>query len=310
MKHISVFPDNASFDAVKSKLTKPYVALVKSNDIVFYSAEQSSAPVSVTVVDLGLPSGTKWMSMNLNATSPEDVGDLCAFGALKGVKINTANYNGLMNINFLADSEYWANENPIVNPTYTDMLSDNMYHPYCAPFDGSYELDSNFNYNLCLDENGCLLPEYDVITHTYGDKYCLPTNEQLDELMYIMYDIQYNEDTYEENGSYADLYDISINHGYSYSASGVPGSSGIDIYTIKSKSTGETLVIPACSDTHQGYAHTYATIGYWSKNVIPMWDGSYDTYSGYPGFSLNCLNEMTDGLYIVYLLPIRGVEKQ
>lgn len=105
-------------------------------------------------VDLGLPSGTLWATCNVGATKPEDRGDYYAWGETKPKKPN--------------ESYYWhsyehANGN-------RDKLT-----KYCGRIDHS---DSGELDNLTI-----LQSEDDAAAKKWGDEWCMPTNEQWEELI-------------------------------------------------------------------------------------------------------------------------------
>ena len=57
----------------KNKYVKPNVSFVYDNKEVYYN--YTPAPlVTYDYVDLGLPSGTKWATMNVGASKPSDAG--------------------------------------------------------------------------------------------------------------------------------------------------------------------------------------------------------------------------------------------
>lgn len=105
-------------------------------------------------VDLGLPSGTLWATCNVGASKPEDCGDYYAWGEIKPKKPNEVYY---------WHSYEHANGN-------RDKLT-----KYCSRIDHS---DSGK-----LDDLTILQPGDDVAVQTWGDTWCMPTNEQWEELM-------------------------------------------------------------------------------------------------------------------------------
>ena len=79
MKHLKVFETVAAFEAAKEQLESPYVALTEDNEKVQYEKSEEPQP-TYEYVDLGLPSGLKWATMNVGATSETDLGTLYAWG--------------------------------------------------------------------------------------------------------------------------------------------------------------------------------------------------------------------------------------
>ena len=103
--------------------------------------------VSHDYVDLGLPSGTLWATMNVGATSPEDYGDYFAWGETTPKEVyNWTTYK-------------WC------NGSYNTMTK------YCTK--ASYGL---------VDNKTVLDPEDDAATANWGPEWCMPTKEQQDEL--------------------------------------------------------------------------------------------------------------------------------
>ncbi len=102
------------------------------------------------VIDLGLPSGTKWCCCNMGANSPEEYGDYFAWGETE------------------PKSEYnWSTYK------YCNGSSDTMT---------KYSTDSNYGYNGFTDGLTELLPEDDAATANWGDGWRIPSNNQLGEL--------------------------------------------------------------------------------------------------------------------------------
>lgn len=104
-------------------------------------------------VDLGLPSGLKWATMNVGATKPEDYGDYFAWGETE--------------------------------PYYTEGHSlDNPCTNWKAGKTG-YNLDSYFDSNFAkyaTDKKTQLDPEDDAAHVNWGGDWRMPTKEEQDEL--------------------------------------------------------------------------------------------------------------------------------
>lgn len=109
--------------------------------------------VDHSYVDLGLPSGTLWATCNLGANKPEQAGDYFA----------------------------WGETEP------KDVYDWNTYKYATVTIDG--ELDSLSRYTLGnkysgeIDSLSVLLPEDDAATVNWGSEWCMPTYDQMDELM-------------------------------------------------------------------------------------------------------------------------------
>ena len=110
--------------------------------------EQGKAPVSShDYVDLGLPSGTLWATMNIGATAPEEYGDYFAWGEIEPKEsYNWTTYK-------------WC------NGSWNSMTK--------------YGVKSSFG---VVDNKTVLDPEDDAATMNWGSEWCMPTKEQQDEL--------------------------------------------------------------------------------------------------------------------------------
>lgn len=105
-------------------------------------------------VDLGLPSGTLWATMNVGASKPEDYGDYFACGETKGYNSGKTNFN-------------WS--------TYKWCKgSGTTLTKYCN--------DSYYGYNGFTDTLTELAPEDDAAYVNWGSKWRMPTYDQLKEL--------------------------------------------------------------------------------------------------------------------------------
>ena len=101
-------------------------------------------------VDLGLPSGTLWATMNVGANSPEEYGDYFAWGETTP-----------------KDYYEWS--------TYEWCMGDyNKLTKYCTK--------SNYGYNGFTDGKTELDPEDDAATANWGPEWCMPSREQIEEL--------------------------------------------------------------------------------------------------------------------------------
>ena len=101
-------------------------------------------------VDMGLPSGTLWATMNIGASSPEDYGDYFAWG-----ETTPKNY-------YDWSTYQWCNG------------SYNTLTKYCT--------SSSYGYNGFTDGKTELDSEDDAATANWGSEWCMPTKAQQDEL--------------------------------------------------------------------------------------------------------------------------------
>ncbi|MBQ3961355.1 MAG: dockerin type I repeat-containing protein [Muribaculaceae bacterium] len=110
--------------------------------------EQGNAPVtSHEYVDLGLPSGTLWATMNIGATAPEEYGDYFAWGEVTPKE------------SYTWTTYKWCNGN-------WDSMT-------------KYGVKSSFG---VVDNKTELDPEDDAATMNWGSEWCMPTRAQQDEL--------------------------------------------------------------------------------------------------------------------------------
>lgn len=140
--YLKKFDTQAAYEAAQSGLILPNVSLIEENNKVVYNQSQPTPPTPL-YVDLGLPSGTLWATMNVGATSETDYGNYYQFG--KGVSTyqetsGDTNYSG--NENPLAASadtatQSWGSE--WRTPTTTEMweLKDNTTFTWETNFNGS-----------------------------------------------------------------------------------------------------------------------------------------------------------------------------
>lgn len=110
-------------------------------------------------VDLGLPSGTLWATMNVGATSPEDYGDYFAWGETKGYNFGKTN--------FTWSTYKWCNG------------SETTLTKYCT--------SNNYGYNGFTDNRTYLYPEDDAALVNWGIDWCMPTQKQFEELINSSY---------------------------------------------------------------------------------------------------------------------------
>ena len=121
--------------------------------------------IAYEYVDLGLPSGTLWATFNVGATKPEEFGDYFAWGETKPKEVyDWSTYK-------------WAKPNSSAN--IGNLLKYNS---------GFYTLKSGFNYSPdeiyeVIDNLTTLLPEDDAATANWGVDWCMPTKNDLEELI-------------------------------------------------------------------------------------------------------------------------------
>lgn len=79
MIYLKKFETQAAYEAAQSGLILPNVSLTVDNNTVHYNPSTPPTP-SHEYVDLGLPSGTKWATMNVGASSITDYGNYYMYG--------------------------------------------------------------------------------------------------------------------------------------------------------------------------------------------------------------------------------------
>ena len=113
------------------------------------------------IIDLGLPSGTKWSCCNVGASTYADVGTLFAWGDPSG-EYGIASYDA-----YTYEGRYreWTDENGIAYNNHSDCLE------YWSHFGGLTPSP-----NICGSN-------IDMATANLGSNWRLPTKEQLEELI-------------------------------------------------------------------------------------------------------------------------------
>lgn len=160
-------------------------------------------------VDLGLPSGTLWATCNVGASKPEEYGDYFAWGEVEG-------YNsGKNNFSFTEYKHCIRSSNTLIK--------------YCT--------DSK---NGKVDNKTVLESCDDAATVNWGSAWCMPSDDQIEELI---------------NSSYTTTEWATIN--------GVYGKK------ITSKTNGKTLFLPAAGYRGGGAALSLAGSegSYWARSL-------------------------------------------
>lgn len=99
MKYLTLHETTAAYEAVKDSLELPHVALTLDDNAVHY---QPLVAPSHEYVDLGLPSGAKWATMNVGASSITDYGNYYQYGKGADTYQTTS-----------GQSDYSGTENPL-----------------------------------------------------------------------------------------------------------------------------------------------------------------------------------------------------
>jgi hypothetical protein len=83
MKYLKKFENYASYEEARQNLILPNVSFCEQENEVYYNPYVDPYN-GHAYVDLGLPSGTKWATMNVGATKPEEYGLYFAWGDTQG----------------------------------------------------------------------------------------------------------------------------------------------------------------------------------------------------------------------------------
>lgn len=172
--YYTVTPSNATYQTVTWSSSDESVATVSAEGMVYAhkpgtatitaatadgSGVTATCAVTVTAcepvaVDLGLPSGRLWCSINVGAYSPANHGDYFAWGETEG---------------YLSGNEYSSIE-------YYKWL-------YGGEYMGRYTQYSETAYQGIVDNLTTLLPEDDAATAFFGSDWCTPTTDDWEELI-------------------------------------------------------------------------------------------------------------------------------
>ena len=152
MKNLNVFQTVSDYNSAKTsgQLDLPNASLVNEDNSIHYEmdSQQDSLP---EYVDLGLPSGLKWATCNLGASSFEQTGKYYSWGETTGYTTEQ-----IENGDFGA-SEYNPNNNESLPPyDFTGDL-DAKYDAATADRGGNWRIPTKANYEELLDSNNTTL---------------------------------------------------------------------------------------------------------------------------------------------------------
>ena len=130
-KYLKKFENHAAYETAQSGLILPNVSLCVSENEVHYNPYVDPY-VGHAYVDLGLPSGTKWATMNVGALSETDYGNYYKYG------LGASQYDS-------AQADYYGTENPLAASadTAVQVWGGQWHTPTKAQFE---ELISNTTY--------------------------------------------------------------------------------------------------------------------------------------------------------------------
>lgn len=164
--------------------------------------QPDTSPKEVEAIDLGLPSGTRWANMNVGATNEYESGDYYSWGE--------------------------------VEPKENYLLKEYLYYDTNTT---KYEMIGKATVNTYVIAGQA---EYDPATKNWGEKWCMPTDEQFQELI--------------ENCTWTWQTPYGL----------APG------YLIKSKKNGNSIYLPAVS-YYQGRNRGENGNGrYWTASWYPF----------------------------------------
>jgi len=101
MKHLKTFENHTKYEEAKQSLILPNVSLCAQENEVHYNPYVDPYN-GHDYVDLGLPSGTKWATMNVGASSETDYGNYYQYG--KGADVYSVTSG---------QTPYYETENPL-----------------------------------------------------------------------------------------------------------------------------------------------------------------------------------------------------
>jgi hypothetical protein len=138
---ITNFATTAEFTAAEATLARPHVSLTKDNMQVHY-IPYADPYAGHEFVDLGLPSGTKWATMNVGASSETDYGNYYQYG--KGAAQYAATSG---------DSNYGGTEDPLDSSvdTASQVWGGSWHMPTKAQME---ELTANTTYQWVTNYKG------------------------------------------------------------------------------------------------------------------------------------------------------------
>ena len=142
-----------------TKMEYKAITLPNGNDVILdmTDTQETQLAINTEYVDLGLPSGLKWATMNVGAEKESDYGIMFAWGQT----------NNAVATKFVDSENYpysWAN----------------------APFNGGNTVYNANAFNQVKDTacpNGILAKEYDAAAQIMGEGWRMPTQSEFQELL-------------------------------------------------------------------------------------------------------------------------------
>ena len=180
-------------------------------------------------VDLGLPSGLKWATYNVGASSPEDFGDYYAWGETKPYYTSRAlfYYDPPVNYKNGKTGYNWASYKWCSNGSLKELTK--------YTYDGGVTTESNNDPPFVGDNKTTLEPADDAAAVNWGESWRMPTVEELNELSrYCTW--------------------ISTT------------SSGVSGYLVVSKTNGNSIFLPRAGCLSNGHFEFFDDC-YWSSSL-------------------------------------------
>lgn len=127
-------------------------------------------------VDLGLPSGTKWATMNVGATKQTECGMFVAWGEIEGAKQTGKSYEWEGKLDF--DSDHYKFYKSFTDKVLVDGFEETRtYKGYTK-----YVLVSSYGYDGFIDKKNELDKDDDIAHVSWGGGWRIPTALQMEEL--------------------------------------------------------------------------------------------------------------------------------
>lgn len=209
-KHLKLFANHSAYSQAESNLDKPNVAVCQQEGDVHYN------PIDPfnghAYVDLGLPSGTLWATMNVGASLETNYGNYYQYGKGTAQYIETSsdsNYSGTENpLDSSVDtaSQVWGGDWHMPTRTQMQELTANTTYAWVTDYNGS-----GINGGLFTAQNGnsVFFPAagswYDGSQFGVGSEGCYWSSSPNDsDIAYVLYFVNGDKgvgDNYRERGS-------------------------------------------------------------------------------------------------------------
>lgn len=139
---------------------------------------EDHTPSYVEAVDLGLPSGLLWASVNVGATKPSEKGTYVSWGETEGATFAGNHWDGKLDFRQEDYKFYKYEEETIDAGGFTEVKTYKGYTKYTERY---YDGSSN-GFKDYVDNKETLDPEDDLATTKWGGKWRTPSVEDIQEL--------------------------------------------------------------------------------------------------------------------------------